>query len=788
MGAVAVLDELLSESSFRAGVTLDHLIPAREAVYAEIPVEVPQRLRAALAARGVARLYSHQAEVFANVVAGRDSVVVTPTASGKTLCYNLPVLTRVMERREARALYLFPTKALAQDQLTELTEVCAHLDSGIRTFTYDGDTSPSARSAIREAGHVVITNPDMLHAAILPHHTKWLKLFQNLEYVVIDELHAYRGVFGSHLGNVIRRLHRVCAFYGSRPTFILASATIANPGELAEKILERQVTVVDANGAPSAPKRLVFYNPPVVNADLGLRRSSLLESQRIAARFLAGGAQPIVFGRSRLQVEVLLSYLKQGGSDRLGRHGDIRGYRGGYLPGQRREIERGLRTGAVRGVVATNALELGIDVGQMQAAVLCGYPGSIASTWQQLGRAGRRDEPAVGVLVCSSSPIDQFLARHPEYFLHGSPEHGLVDPDNLLVLLGHLQASLFEVPFEEGEPFGTSKVEEMLALLRDEGQAHHSGGRWFWSSEAFPASEVSLRSILADNVVIIDTGGGLAPHHPPATAAARADATGGLRGAGPPQVIGEMDQFAAQTLLHDQAIYLHEGQQYHVDHLDWAEKKAYVRPVNVDYYTDADRSARVQVLESFDTVGAALFKAHGEVQVTSLATIFKKIRFHTHEAIGAGPIDLPQVDLHTTSYWLRVPAELAATYPRLKLQAGLQGLANVLRHTASVFLMCDPRDLGVAVQVRSPQTGGPTVFVYDVFPGGVGLSPRLFELHDRLLTAAADLISGCDCVSGCPSCVGAMVERDVDTKDAALRLARAEPGQIEVSHAAAGSA
>src|SRR3984893_15791728 len=667
MGAVAVLDELLSESPFRAGVTLDHLVPAREAVYAQIPSEVPERLRLALAARGVAQLYSHQAEVFANVVAGRDSVVVTPTASGKTLCYNLPVLTRVLERREARAMYLFPTKALAQDQLTELTEVCAHLASGIRTFPYDGDTSPSARSAIREAGHVVITNPDMLHAAILPHHTKWLKLFQNLEYVVIDELHAYRGVFGSHLGNVIRRLHRVCAFYGSRPTFILASATIANPGELAEKILERQVTVVDANGAPSAPKRLVFYNPPVVNADLGLRRSSLLESQRIAARFLAGGAQTIVFGRSRLQGEVLLSYLKEGLADRLGRHGDIRGYRGGYLPGQRREIERGLRTGAVRGVVATNALELGIDVGQMQAAVLCGDPGSIASTWQQLGRAGRRDEPAVGVLVCSSSPIDQFLARHPEYFLQSSPEHGLVDPDNLLVLLGHLQASLYEVPFEQGEPFGTSKVEEMLALLRDEGQAHHSGGRWFWSSEAFPASEVSLRSILAENVVIIDTGGGPAPHQPPTTAPASSDApgvgpapphdargglrgagpphdatgglrgpapphdaTGGLRGAGPPHVIGEMDQFAAQTLLHDQAIYHHEGQQYHVDHLDWAQKKAYVRPVNVDYYTDADRAATVQVLEAFASADETLCRAHGEVQVTSLATIFKKIRFYTH--------------------------------------------------------------------------------------------------------------------------------------------------------------
>jgi DEAD/DEAH box helicase domain-containing protein len=771
MGAPEALDVLLRDPSFRAGVALDHLIPAREARYVPVPAAVPEMLRRALAERRLGRLYSHQAEVFENASSRRDTVVVTPTASGKTLCYNLPVLSRVLERPEARALYLFPTKALAQDQLAELTELCGHLDAGIRTYTYDGDTPPNARSAIREAGHVVITNPDMLHAAILPHHTKWLKLFQNLEYVVIDELHAYRGVFGSHLGNVIRRLHRVCRFYGANPTFIFASATIANPGELAEKILERPVVVVDRNGAPAAPRRLVFYNPPVVNAELGLRRSSLLESQRIAAHFLAAGAQTIVFGRSRLQVEVLLSYLKQANSDRLGQNGDIRGYRGGYLPGRRREIERGLRSGEVRGVVATNALELGIDVGQMQAAVLCGYPGSIASTWQQLGRAGRRDEPSVGVLVCSSSPVDQFLARHPEYFLQTSPEHGLVDPDNLLVLLGHLQASLFEVPFEDGEHFGRPDVAEMLGLLEDEGQAHHSGGRWFWSSEAFPASEVSLRSILAENVVIIDTS----------------NAPGGIASAGA-RVIGEMDQFAAQTLLHDQAIYLHEGQQFHVDHLDWAEKKAYVRPVNVDYYTDADRSASVQVLEAFASAEETLCRAHGEVQVTSLATIFKKIRFHTHEAIGAGPIDLPQVDLHTTSYWLRVPAELAGTYPRLELQAGLQGLAHVLRHTASVFLMCDPRDLGVAVQVRSPQTGGPTVFVYDVFPGGVGLSPRLYDFHDRLLAASAELIDGCDCTSGCPSCIGAMVERDVDSKQAALHLARGQAGRLEVSHAAARSA
>jgi DEAD/DEAH box helicase domain-containing protein len=777
MGAVEVLDNLLRDRSFKNGVVLDELIPGRTAAYEEIPAGVPARLRQTLEARGMSRLYRHQAEAYAAASTGRHTVVVTPTASGKTLAYNLPVLSRLLEQPHSRALYLFPTKALAQDQLAELTELCDRLDAGIRTHTYDGDTPPNARSAIREAGHLVITNPDMLHAAILPHHTKWLKLFQNLQFVVIDELHAYRGVFGSHLGNVIRRLHRVCAFYGSSPTFVMASATIANPGELAQKIIERDIVVIDRNGAPSAPRRLVFYNPPVVNAELGIRRSSLLESQRIASAFLLGGAQTIVFGRSRLQVEILLSYLKQSHGDRLGRSGDIRGYRGGYLPGQRREIERGLRSGEVRGVVATNALELGIDVGQMQAAVLCGYPGSIASTWQQLGRAGRRDEPSVGVMVCSSNPVDQFLANHPEYFLASSPEHGLVDPDNLLVLMGHLQASLFEIPFPDGEAFGTANPTDLLQLLEEEGQAHHSRQRWFWASDAFPASEVSLRTILAENVVIIDTSN---------------SASGGA--ARPPnsgaRVIGEMDQFAAQTLLHDQAIYLHEGQQYHVDRLDWAEKKAYVRPVNVDYYTDADRAASVQVLEAFDSVPGEIWRAQGEVQVTSLATIFKKIRYYTHESIGAGPIDLPQVDLHTTSYWLRLGEELTVTYSRLELEVGLQGLANVLRHTASVFLMCDPRDLGVAAQVRSPQTGGPTIFVYDVFPGGVGLSPRLFDLHERLLDASADLIAGCPCVNGCPSCIGAIFDRDVDAKATALRLARRQRGSIRLERkgAAAGAA
>jgi len=782
--AIDALERMLADPGFREGVVLDHLVPGRPAVYAPMP-DLPAALLEALRARGMAQLYSHQAETYDAVQRHEDVVVVTPTASGKTLCYNVPVLARLLREPAARALYLFPTKALAQDQLAVLTEVINAAGGGIKTFTYDGDTPPSARLAIREAGQVVVTNPDMLHAAILPHHTKWLKLFQNLEFVVIDELHAYRGVFGSHLGNVVRRLRRVCQFYGSNPTFICASATIGNPVELAEKVLERRVRLVDRNGAPAAEKRLVFYNPPLVNRELGLRRSSFVEAQRIALRFLDARAQTIVFGRTRLQVELMLSYLKEATEDRLGRSHDVRGYRGGYLPSERREIERGLRSGHVRGVVATNALELGIDVGQMQAAVLCGYPGSIASTWQQLGRAGRRDEPSAGVLVCSSSPVDQFLARHPEYFLGASPEHGLVDPDNLLVRLGHLQASVFEVPFPERERFGEGEaVDRLLALLEEQGQVFRSEQSWYWSSDIFPAAEVSLRSVLAENVVIIDVSG--VPRGPGREAAQPGGA----------EVIGEMDQFSAQTLLHDQAIYIHEGRQYHVDRLDWKEKKAYVRPIKVDHYTDADRSATVEVLEQFEgeragrlddsvpppagggRLGGGLLRGFGEVQVTSLVTMFKKIRLHTHETIGQGPVDLPPVDLHATSYWTVVPPGLATTFPRLQLQAGLHGLAHALRHVASVHAMCDPRDLGVATQIRSAYTGGPTIFLYDAFPGGVGLSRRLFGLHDTLLAGAAELIETCACAAGCPSCVGAMVENGADAKVVAPRLAQSRPGPL----------
>ncbi len=733
-------------ADFQGEVTLDHVIPAVEARFAPLPFDLRPELAAALSRRGIERLYSHQADAYKAVRGGRHLVVVTPTASGKTLCYNLPVLQRLLERPDRRALFVYPTKALAQDQLAELSALKHGLPIDLRVDTYDGDTSPGRRSAIREAGHVVMTNPDMLHSGLLPHHTRWRRLFSSLDFVVIDELHMYRGLFGSQVANVIRRLKRICAFYGSSPTFICASATIANPLQLAQRLLEEEnIELVERNGAPRGERRLVFYNPPLLNREMGVRRSSMLEARRIAAPWIRAGIQTIVFCRSRLQVEVMLSYLRQDLAPRLDAAQRVRGYRAGYLPLHRREIEAGLRSGEITSVVSTNALELGIDIGSLQTAILVGYPGTIASTWQQLGRAGRRSG-SVGVFVASSSPLDQFIVRHPEYFLSADPEEGLIDPDNLLLLAGHLQAGLFELPFEEKERLGRADVHELLELFEEDGSASRSAGRWFWSRLAFPADEIHLRRIAADNVVIIDTS------HPR------------------PRVIGEMDQFTAPVLLHEEAVYLHEGAQFHVERLDWEEKKAYVHPVEVDYYTDALASVTVQVLDTFagpDEQG--LSRSHGELKITALASMFKKIRFHTHENIGSGPIHLPEQTLHTTGYWISVDEELWISLGRETLEAGLQGIAHSLRHVASLRLMCDPRDLGAVAEVRSVTTRLPTVTVYEMYPGGVGYSIRMYELHRELLEQAAELVRDCPCLAGCPSCIGPLhlVE---GAKEACLRL------------------
>src|SRR6202046_984739 len=663
--------------------------PAREAKFVAMPDWVRPELAAAYRSKGIEQLFSHQGAAAELARSGKNFVVVTPTASGKTLCYNLPVLNAILEDADTRALYLFPTKALTQDQLAELQDLATRLDDCFGVFTYDGDTPSDARKAIRERGHVILTNPDMLHTGILPHHTKWTRVFENLKYVVLDELHTYRGVFGSHLANVLRRLARIAEFYGSRPQFICCSATIANPGELAAQLIERQVEVVEENGAPAAEKLFVFYNPPMVNRNLGIRRSYLNETTRVAKELLARKLQTIVFANSRLHTEVLLTYLQQANRPQPGQPEPVRGYRGGYLPGERREIERGLRDGRIRGVVATSALELGIDIGSLDASVMAGYAGSIASTWQRAGRAGRRSGTSCAVMVASSAPLDQFIVQHPDYFFGRSPEHAYVQPDNLEILVNHLKCAAFELPLAPDEKIGEVNLPELCERMTTAGFLHRSGGNWHWVQEAYPADTVSLRSVTSDNFIIIDTTG-----HPESLED------------GAPEVIGECDFSSALTTAHPKAIYIHQGQQYHVEKLDFEQRKAYVKSVNVDYYTDAIRYTQVRVLEiaEEESIAGPAARAHGDVLVRSQVVGFKKIKFFTNENIGAGKLELPENEMHTTAFWITLERKLLAGLPFAlsERQAGMFGLLYALESMAALLLMCDRRDLGTAIGERPP--------------------------------------------------------------------------------------
>ena len=724
-------------------------LPARPARYAEWPQALDARLIEALARGGVGRPYTHQAAAIRGALAGRDQVVVTPTASGKTLCYAVPVLQSILDDAATRALYLFPTKALAQDQLTQLHDLVTEAEIDVKTFTYDGDTAPPARRAVRTAGHVVITNPDMLHTGILPNHTKWVRLFENLRYIVIDELHTYRGVFGSHLANVLRRLLRICRFYGSAPVFICCSATIANPAQLASALTGRAVELVDDNGAPSGERMVAMYNPPVVNRELGLRRGVVRSVVDVTARLQAADVQTLVFAGSRTRVELLTQYLRERRRTQPGEPQRVRGYRSGYLPRERRAIEAALRSGELRTVLATNALELGIDIGGLDAAVLAGYPGTLASMRQQMGRAGRRGGPSLAVFVAGSSPLDQYVVRHPEYVFGESVEAGLINPDNPIIAAEHLKCAVFELPLEddEHEALGPATA-SLLDALTDDGIVHRVAGRAYWSSDAYPAHEISLRRGAEQNVVIVDQG-------PPA------------------RVIGEVDRPSAMVLVHDEAIYVHDGRQYHVDRLDWQELKAYVRPVDVDYYTDANVAVDLKVLEQWEGDGAPAVRGHGEVSVTYLATIFKKIRLHTHENVGWGKIRLPQDDLHTGAFWLALPDAVTAGGDALEVEAALHGVGQLLVNVAPLLLMCDPRDLHLAKQAKSPHTGRPTVFLWESVPGGVGFGHHLFGETERLLSLALELVERCECDDGCPGCVGPPPAPGQGTKAAVRRALEA---------------
>jgi DEAD/DEAH box helicase domain-containing protein len=778
-GSLTAIDDEAAEPT----VTAVHRVAAEPARVAPFPGSLDERLVRAYAGRGVTQLYTHQAEAAGHVLAGRNVVVVTPTASGKTLCYNLPVLHTILQAPSTRALYLFPTKALAQDQLAELHGLAEAIEDeagiALGVFTYDGDTPQDARRAIRQSAHIALTNPDMLHAGILPHHPRWAKLFENLRFIVIDELHAYRGVFGSHLANILRRLRRVCRHYGSDPAFVCSSATIANPRELAEKLTGEPFELVDHSGAPRGEKFFLFVNPPVVNRQLGIRRSYLSETRRVATAFVKRGLQAIVFAPSRLATEILTTYLKDEFEGPPGSPEVVRGYRGGYLPNRRREIERGLRDGQVRAVVSTSALELGIDIGALDVAVLAGYPGTIAATWQRAGRAGRRTSRSAAVLVASSAPLDQYVVRHPEYFFEGSPEHGLIDPDNLHVLVAHVKCGAFELPFAAGETFGEVPLDPVLEMLEESRLVHRAGDQWHWTDVSYPADAISLRAVSSDNFVVVDE-------------------------TGEPRIIAETDYTSAPFMLHPKAIYILEGAQYQVERLDWDGRKAYVRAVDTDYYTDAISYTKVTPLDEFASspdaasppvegeegalppagqdealapAGAAATHSHGEVHVVSRIVGFKKIKFYTNENVGSGELDLPEQQMHTTSYWLTIAPEVMAALPfdPQDRRDGVSGMARAMATVAQLLLMCDRRDLGVSVDgndAPAAADGGlqPRVFLYDNYPGGIGFSKPLHGLRGELVRRARDLVRECPCESGCPSCVGPLGDVGPLAKTVALRL------------------
>jgi len=770
-----LLDELLTSLETGPLITAVRHFEAKPPVFAPFPSSLDPRIVEALKTRGVQQLYSHQAKAFDTAAKGEHLVVVTPTASGKTLCYNLPVLQALVQQPEARVLYLFPTKALAQDQLAELMELSKSLPD-MRMFTYDGDTPQDARRSVRARANLVLTNPDMLHSGILPHHTKWVNLFQNLKYVVIDELHAYRGVFGSHLANVLRRLKRICRHYGATPQFIMASATIANPGDLAQRLTGEPVVELNESGAPTGEKTFMVYNPPVINPELGIRAPYLGEASKLAARFLKNKVATIVFCQSRLSTEVVLATIKKVVEDKTGDSGIVRGYRGGYLPLRRREVEQGLRSGEVLGVVATSALELGIDIGHLDLAVLAGYPGTIASMWQQAGRAGRRSGESAAVMVATSSPMDQYLAAHPDYLFGAPPEHARINPENPFILINHVKCAAFELPLGADEVFG-GDVSSHLAALEDEGVLHRAGEHFHWSSETYPADHISLRAVTSDNFLVIDT-------------TAR-DAQQVKRR----QIIAEVDWKSAFAMIYPKAIYMVEGEPFEVQELHYREdeeKVAYVKRVVVDYFTDAITAKGVWILQRFgrqETPG--LLAEQGEVLVAEKVVGFKKIKMGTLENVGSGEVELPQQEMQTTSAWLTLdPDLLARISPRRDdLVDGLRALTHLLHHLTPIFLLCDIRDIGAWLGDGSPAQAGqvvtretmraqllqgehftPTIYLYDNQPGGIGLAERIFEVLPDLLARGLETLRACGCRSGCPSCVGPVNEVGRQAKPVALKI------------------
>lgn len=726
----AIIEEILEDFKNRSKVAHIKRIPKRIAKLSPFPENINSKLVNVLNESGIKSLYSHQTHAIKEVSNGNNAVVVTPTASGKTLCYNIPVLNSIIKDPDARALYLFPTKALSQDQVKALERLIVPLGIDIKTYTYDGDTPTSVRKRLRTYGNIIISNPDMLHTGILPHHTRWLGFFTKLKFIVIDEIHTYRGLFGSHMANVLKRLDRICKFYNSDPIYICSSATIANPKELAEKLTDKEFILIDDNGAPSGEKWFIFWNPPRVAKTIERRRSSLLEAKEIGKKLIEEGVQTIFFTRSRVSAEVLGTYLKQSVDPKLAE--SIKSYRAGYLPIERREIEKKLFSGEAMGVVSTTALELGIDIGELDSSILVGYPGSISSTWQQAGRAGRGEDFALSILIASDNPIEQFLMYNPEYFFGNPVESAIIDPENIYILVNHIKCADFEIPFKDGERFGSIDIIPYLKYLEEKKILRHVEEKWYWTSESYPAEDISLRSTSSDSFVIQDRTNNY-------------------------EVIGYIDADTAFELIHTGAIYLHQTQQYEVENLDIDKKIATVAPVNVDYYTDAVTKIKLNVISIDKKENLGKYqKEYGDVRVTSTVTAYNKFKFYTNEIVGGNKLKLPSQLIHTNSAWIGIKPSLLE---RVVIAGGktkdiLKASAILLENVIPLYILCDRKDVRTHWELKDEINELPTIYFYDCVPGGMGLSEKLYEILPEIFNAALKLIKGCDCTNGCPSCIG----------------------------------
>jgi DEAD/DEAH box helicase domain-containing protein len=746
------LYQITREKWYRDQIVHRERMPARPARYVEPDVPLPAPLREALAAQRIERLFSHQARAINLLRAGRSVVVVTGTASGKTLCYQVPVLERWLADRSATALFLYPTKALAQDQLRSIERFQKTGEPfDFIAGTYDGDTPGDLRRKLRNRAHVVLSNPDMLHQGILPNHARWGRFFSKLRYVVIDELHTYRGVFGSNVANVLRRLRRIAAHYGVEPVFVCSSATIANPKWLADQITGADVALIDEDGSPRGGRTFLLWNPPLLYGSASDRHSPIGDASRLMSELVLQSTQTIAFTSTRLGAELVLRSVR----DRLARHGPrwqqaVSAYRGGYLPEERREIERRLAAGELLGVASTNALELGIDIGSLDASLLVGYPGTIASTWQQAGRAGRREGEALVVMIARNTPIDQYLCYRPGHLMGRSPENAIIDRDNAFIVLGHIQSALYELALDAGQtPLFGPAAEDLIALLEEQGWVKRLGERQYYAKPDFPAAKVNLRSASPIVYTIID-----ATDHE--------------------RVIGTMDEVSAFTQIHTHAVYLHGAETYFVRELETEKKFAYVERRETDYYTQAVTMSKLVLDQDEDTLDRGAWRecetGHGDVIVTTSIPMFKKVKFFSRESIGFEGLSLPEQTLETNAMWL-VPSEKALALVREEGRAvseALVGIANSIVEVAPLFIMCDPSDIGAVNDAAN--LGRDAIFLYDRYPGGVGFAARAKDLLDEIMRAALDVIRKCPCETGCPSCVGAAVPRFAQTDlDSATR-------------------